>query len=114
VTRRRFAASSIAVLAALALAGCDALAGGTPGERIWKRRCAGCHGVDAAGNTPRYLGNSWADLTDDRWRGHGGDRAGLESSIRQGVGEMPGFPELTAEEMRALLDHLSMLRGETP
>jgi mono/diheme cytochrome c family protein len=110
----RRAAAALCLAAAPLLAGCEALAGGTPGERIWKKRCAECHGVDAAGNTPRYMGNPWADLTDDRWHAYGGDRSGLESSIRQGVGEMPAFDQLTREEMRALLDHLAMLRGETP
>lgn len=100
-------------MAALALTGCDRLAGRTAGERIWRAECAHCHGIDGAGNTPRFMGNVWADLTDDRWKEFGGDRSGLEMSIRAGTAaDMPAFDQLTAEEMRALLDHIARLRGE--
>lgn len=101
--------------ALLAAAGCDELASRSPGEKIWRKRCAECHGLDGAGNTPRYMSNAWADLTDDRWKGYGGDRAGLESSIREGsFPDMPAFDDLSPLEMRALLDHIAWLRGETP
>lgn len=94
------------------LAACDLLAR-SPGEKIWRSRCAECHGLDASGNTPRYLGREWADLTDDSWRRYGGDDAALESVIREGIfGEMPAGAELSASEMRALLDHLHKLRWE--
>lgn len=111
MTARR-AALALAGLA-LGLVGCGALERRTPGERIWRAECAHCHGLDAAGNTPRFMGNPWADLTDDRWKGYGGDRSGLDMSIRQGsFPDMPAFDQLTAEEMRSLLDHLAELRGE--
>jgi cytochrome c553 len=110
IRRRALAALGVA---ALALAGCDRLAGRTPGERIWRAECAHCHGLDGAGNTPRYMGNAWADLTDDLWKEFGGDRSGLEMSIRAGsTSDMPAFDQLSAEEMRSLLDHIARLRGE--
>lgn len=106
---------ALALAAALAAAGCGALGSRSPGEKIWREKCADCHGIDGAGNTPRFLGNPYADLVDDRWKGYGGDRAGLEASIREGsFPDMPAFDELSPAQMRALLDHLAALRGETP
>jgi mono/diheme cytochrome c family protein len=100
---------------ALAAAGCDNLGPRSAGEKIWRERCADCHGIDGAGNTPRYMGDPWADLTDAAWKGYGGDRSGLEASIREGsFPDMPAFDQLSAEEMKALLDHIARLRGETP
>lgn len=102
---------AVAVIAA----GCGELFSRGPGEKIWRSRCAECHGLDAAGNTPRFMSNAYADLTDERWKSHGGDRAGLETAIREGsFPDMPAFDELSGAEMRALLDHIARLRGETP
>lgn len=101
--------------AALLAAGCGDFSSRTPGERTWRARCADCHGLDGAGNTARFMGEPYADLTDDSWKGYGGDRAGLEAAIREGsFPDMPAFAELTPSEMRDLLDHLARLRGETP
>lgn len=101
-----------ALLLIPSLAACGLLSR-SPGEKIWRARCAECHGIDASGNTPRYMGREWADLTDDSWRRYGGDDAALESIIREGVfGEMPASADLSRDEMRALLDHLRKLRGE--
>jgi mono/diheme cytochrome c family protein len=97
----------------LSLGACDAFVSRTPGEKIWRQRCAECHGLDGAGNTPRYMGNPYADLLDDGWR-TGGDRYSIENVVREGVfGKMPAAGDLTAEEMRDLLAHLAHLRGET-
>lgn len=97
---------------ALAASGCD-LRSQTPGEKLWRSRCAECHGLDARGNTPRYMGNEWADLTDNGWHGPGGDNVALETVIREGVfGQMPGNPDLTADEVRQLIEHLRALRAE--
>ena len=108
VLRPALAAAALLVVAA----GCD-LSSRTPGERLWRARCAECHGLDATGNTPRFMGQEWADLTDDSWHEYGGDESSLETVIRQGIfGQMPANPDLTPAEMRDLLDHLRKLRGE--
>lgn len=102
------------LLSALALAssGCDAFEPKDPGERIFRRQCSSCHGLDGRGNTARYMSDPWADLTDDSWREYGDD-GNLEVIIREGVfGKMPGHDDLSREEMRALLDYLRKLRGE--
>jgi len=102
----------VAMLSMLSLAGCDALKPRPLGEKIWRSRCADCHGVDGSGNTPRFMGNPWADLRDNSWK-HGGDRSTVENLVREGIfGKMPAVDNLTAEEMRALLDYFYQLRGE--
>lgn len=101
------------LLAALAV---GAAACGPPrslGETLWRDRCAGCHGVDGRGNTPRYMGNSWADLVDERWK-YAGDPEGIGEVARAGItGVMPANDDLSREEMTALVDWLLGLRGET-
>ena len=84
------------------------------GERIWRARCAECHGLDASGNTARYLSNANADLLDDAWV-HGDDDESIETVIRAGVlGEMPPFSMLSDREVRAVIGYLRKLRGEEP
>ena len=93
------------------LAGCVA-PGASPGERLWRKHCADCHGLDGAGNTPRYMGNPYADLVDDTWK-EGGDRGSIEQVVREGIfGQMPANDKLTAAELRAVIDYLFELRGE--
>lgn len=113
---RRFAALLLVAAALTAAAGCEAvqeMLPGSPGEKLYRKLCADCHGIDGRGNTPRYMGNNAADLMDDNWE-RGGDRGSIEITIRQGIfGDMPAHPELTAEEMKQLIDHLFALRGES-
>lgn len=100
-----------AVTAALA-AGCGIVPERSPGEKLWRKHCAECHGFDGAGNTPRYMGKHYADLVDDIWR-QGSDDSALEQVIREGVfGEMPGFDSLSNQDIRLLIGYLRELRGE--
>ena len=96
---------------AVGLTGCDALmTPASPGEKLWRQRCAECHGRDGAGNTPRYMGNYKADLIDDSWQ-HGGDPGSWEIVIREGVfGSMPANEDLSSEQVEALVQHLRQLR----
>jgi len=103
----------VVVVSAVALAGCDLLDSSSPGERLWRKLCADCHGLDASGNTVLYMGNPWADLRDDNWKYGGGDSTTVEELIRQGIfGQMPPHDELTPDQMRDLLDYFYSLRGE--
>ncbi len=106
--------AAVALTAGLTLlVACDLFTPESEGERLWRKDCADCHGLDAAGNTPRYMGSEYADLRDDAWR-TSGDRETIENVVREGVfGSMPAHDELTAEQMRALIDYLYKLRGET-
>lgn len=99
---------------AFAAGACGIFAPRPLGEQLWRDRCAACHGVDGRGNTPRYMGKPYADLSDGLWR-NDGDPDSVAEVVRSGVfGEMPANPDLTAEEMAALLDWIYGLRGEVP
>lgn len=113
-TARLLALAAGAAGLAATLSACEGLFARDPGERLWRRHCAECHGLDAAGNTPRYMGNAYADLTDSSWRTAAPDRGSLEAVVREGVfGQMPAFDQLSREELDLLLDHLATLRGES-
>lgn len=102
------------LLASLALAACsDLFPHRSEGEKLYRKHCAECHGVDGSGNTPRYMGNGWADLRDDNWK-LGGDSGSIENAIRTGVfGQMPGYEDkLSSQEIRQVVDHVRVLRGE--
>ncbi len=112
--RIRVAAAAVALLPALALGtACNEMFASSPGERLWRRHCAECHGVDGSGNTPRYMGQPYADLRDGTWS-YGGDRASIENVTREGIfAKMPAYQEkLTSEEIRQIIDYLYELRGE--
>ena len=112
--RSRYALFALVLTAAVALAGCDALPfpRRSQGEKVWRKHCAQCHGIDGNGETPGFMGEQYAGLLDDVWRTGGNDGA-METVIRDGVfGKMPGFPQLTPEEVRAVIDHIHVLRGE--
>jgi mono/diheme cytochrome c family protein len=112
--RSRYALFALALTTAVALVGCDALPfpRRSQGEKVWRKHCAQCHGINGSGDTPGFMGQPYADLRDDIWRAGGNDGA-MESVIRDGVfGKMPGFPQLTLEEVRAVIDHIHVLRGE--
>ena len=106
------AGSAVVAFTLLAAVACDAFPRRSPGEKLWRKRCASCHGLDARGNTPGYMGNVNADLTDDSWVA-GGDDGSIENVVREGIfAKMPANDDLTSDEMRALLGHLRVLRGE--
>jgi mono/diheme cytochrome c family protein len=110
--RRSGARDAVLALLLAACAGCG-FAGRSEGEKLWRKHCADCHGLDGAGNTPRYMGTPGADLRDDAWR-FGSDRSSVETVVREGIfGQMPAFDQLTNAEMRAMLDYFYQLRGES-
>ena len=103
------------VLAVQLLSACtrlEMMLADSEGERLWIQHCANCHGLDGAGNTPRSMGNQYADLIDDNWS-RGGDQVALEESIREGVvGQMPEFEDLSRDEVKELVHYIRELRGE--
>jgi mono/diheme cytochrome c family protein len=116
-TLRRASMASIASLPLLAFfallaSGCDLFEPKDPGERVYRRLCSSCHGLDGRGNTARYMSNEWADLTDSSWKEYGDDGS-IERIVREGIfGKMPAHDEISGEEMRALLGYLHQLRRE--
>ena len=110
----RLAAGSLAavIAAGVLLAGCDLVPRRSPGARLWRQRCAQCHGLAGNGNTPQYMGNAKADLLDDSWQ-HGGEPGAWAVVIREGVfGSMPANPDLSREQVAALVEYIRQLRGE--
>ncbi|MEP7010327.1 MAG: c-type cytochrome [Acidobacteriota bacterium] len=104
-----------AMVGMMSLAGCNQLfPHRSPGEVLFRKHCSECHGVDARGNTPRYMGNAYADLRDNTWRTAAADEGSIEALIETGVfGEMPAFgSQLSADEIRQVTYYLQVLRGE--
>jgi len=102
--RLRITSLSI-VLATGALASCAPES--DPGARIWRKKCAACHGSDGAGRTRFAEGRPFADLTDGRWK-HGSDRTSLRRLVADGdpASTMPPFAgRLSPEEIDAVVDH---------
>ena len=110
-------AYSALLAAALALAACDAiedkLVRREPGERLYRRLCSDCHGLDGRGNTALGMGKDYANLVDDISK-YGTESGTMENLVRDGVfAEMPAHPELTSQEVRQIVDHVLKLRGES-
>lgn len=83
------------------------------GETLYREKCAGCHGIDGSGNTPRYMGNQWANLIDNAWKSSSSDEYSLSNVIREGIfGDMPANRELSDEEVRQIVEWIRFLRGE--
>ena len=107
-----------ALLAAvLSLAACDAIEDAVmrrePGERMYRRLCADCHGLDGRGNTALSMGKDFANLVDG-FSKYGDEAGSMENVVRDGVfAEMPAHPELTPTEMRQIIDHVLKLQGRS-
>jgi mono/diheme cytochrome c family protein len=82
----------------------------SPAEKLYRDRCADCHGRGGTG-TAAYLGNNYADLTDDTWK-QGGSELAIQQTIRKGVfGEMPPNPQLSDQEVKELTQYVLTLHG---
>src|SRR5262245_17250587 len=70
------------------------------GETLFRRRCAGCHGVDGKGGPPKDAGDpSAANLIDDKWD-YGGSDGEIYAVIREGIApayRMEGFGDRLSE-----------------
>ncbi|HQR46846.1 MAG TPA: c-type cytochrome [Thermoanaerobaculia bacterium] len=107
---RRRAPSLPAALAAAALAagGCGPT---DPGERIWARKCAACHGREGRGDTRFARGRPYAVLTDDTWK-HGGDLDSIRRLVAEGdpASPMPAYRgRLGPDEIEAVSRHVLVL-----
>ncbi|HEY7288182.1 MAG TPA: c-type cytochrome, partial [Vicinamibacterales bacterium] len=69
------------------------------GRGVYRRLCAGCHRDDLGGAPPQIP--SLAGLRE------GWTAARLTAVVREGVGRMPGFPDVTDASMTALVAYLT-------
>lgn len=104
----------VALVALSSLTGCsEFMVQRSPGEKLYRKECSSCHGIDGGGHTVRYMGNQWANLLDDAWK-YGGDRQTIEATLEEGVvWEHPSYEELSREELRAVANWVLELRGES-
>jgi len=75
------------------------------GEKVYKAKCAMCHGPDGSGNTPAGKGTKVRDLcsdevkkeTDDEWT----------DIITKGKNKMPAYDKkVSADEMKAVIAYM--------
>ncbi len=102
-----------AALTAVALLGVSVSTCGPkdPGERVWVRKCAACHGREGRGDTRFALGRPYVVLTDDVWK-HGGDLDSIRRLVADGdpKSPMPAYRgRLTPEEIDAVSNHVLRL-----
>lgn len=71
-----------------------------PGNTIYIKHCATCHGMDRKGN-----GKEYPSLIDVGQKLSYSKIAGI---IRNGKGSMPGFPQMEFENILLLLDYLNL------
>jgi|CXWL01.1.fsa_nt_gi mono/diheme cytochrome c family protein len=111
--RRQILCTLLLVGVAATTGACELFRERPPGEVLYRKYCADCHGLDARGNTPRYMGNANADLRDGNWKHSGGDAQGIEDTVKAGIfGKMPGFSYLTDKDITLIADWVLHLRGE--
>jgi cytochrome c6 len=107
--RRRFFALllTVAVVAAICLLSTAARAQGD-GEKVYKAKCASCHGPDGAGTTPAGKATKARDFcsdevkkeTDDEWT----------TIIVKGKNKMPSYDKkLTDAEIKDLVAYIRRL-----
>lgn len=80
--------------------------GGTDGRALYLKSCASCHRDDRRGTPPQIPALTNLATSADQ----------LATVIRQGVGRMPGFPNLAPDAVRALVGYLrdNPGHGEAP
>lgn len=71
-------------------------------KKLFKQKCAKCHGSDGAGNTQYGQIVGATDLADPEWQKRVDDERIL-NSVTHGRGQMPGFEKKLTNEQLALL-----------
>ncbi len=74
------------------------------GAEIYAASCAGCHGGDGRGKTPKGRQTGAKDFTNPQWQAN--EARGIRV-ITNGKGKMPGFKDkLSPEEIRAVWEYV--------
>ena len=78
-------------------------------KRLFKQKCAKCHGQDGAGNNyGQIIGTT--NLTNPEWQERADDKR-IINSIKHGRGQMPAFGEkLSEEQITSLMLYVRTLR----
>lgn len=90
------------LVAALVTAGCSGSVRDLYGEDLYVHSCAVCHGLDGSGGIGFDIGpgsNTDLNLTDEQ----------IAGVITVGPGNMPGFGQLTPEQVASLVDYVRSL-----
>ena len=106
ITKRLLIASSILCAASLASA--------ADGKAAFDTNCAKCHGPDGKGATKMGIKAGAKDLTDPKIQAELTD-AKIAKTIKEGVvvgdkTKMKGFPELSADDVTALVAFVKSLK----
>jgi glucose dehydrogenase len=72
--------------------------GGSPGEEVYRKQCAICHGINRSGSPPAFPSLIGVDerLTQQK----------IIDTIHAGTGRMPSFPNIDDTRLHALLEFL--------
>ncbi len=88
------------------------LKGGSTGERVYARYCAGCHGADGKAQTTmaRMMSSRPTNLAEGPWKGPQTKEAIIEI-VKAGKGAMPAYSkEISSEaELESLAQHVLTL-----
>ena len=84
-------------------------------ERLWKTKCASCHGGDAKGDSEMGKTAGVSDMTSAAWQKAHGD-AEIKTAITDGVKgkktQMEGFKgKLTDEQIDSLVAYLHSIKA---
>ncbi|MCB9526145.1 MAG: cytochrome c [Myxococcales bacterium] len=81
----------------------------TRGKELYLQYCQTCHGLSGVGDGPGGVGLPVRNLVQLGTEMCGQDNAILDA-IRRGVGQMPGFPQLDAQQRRDILAYVRLLQ----
>lgn len=102
---------------ALAIPGLASAAADKKTERLWKSKCASCHGADGKGDTEKGAEMGIADVTTAAWQKQFTDdqikdviAKGLKREKNGKQQEMKPLADLTPEQVTALVGYVRSLK----
>lgn len=90
------------------------LASASDGKTVFDADCAKCHGIDGKGTTKMGMKAGVKDLTDPKNQAELTDEK-IAKTIKEGVvvgdkTKMKGFPDLSADDVKALVSYVKSLK----
>ena len=107
-------ATAKSLLIAGSIISAASMASASDGKAVFDTNCAKCHGPDGKGATKMGIKAGAKDLTDPKVQAELTD-AKITKTIKEGVMEgdktkMKGFPDLSAEDVAALVSYVKSLK----